>query len=250
MGYQSKIEWTDHTFNLVWGCTNVSDGCRNCYAHNLSNRYGYDIWGRNKGRRVLSDKYWQQPLIWNAIAHQQAERRRVFCSSMADVFENHQTNNEQRPKLWELIRKTPSLDWLVLTKRPENIEAMLPEDWGSGYRNVWLGTSVEDEKVITRVEILTSIPAAIHFLSLEPLIGPLPNLPLEGVEWVIVGGESGQKCRPMLEEWVLQIENQCRLANVPFFFKQWGGVNKRVTGRKLRDRYYDELPRSLVLSPE
>jgi protein gp37 len=246
MGFESKIEWTHHTFNIVWGCTNVSEGCRHCYAHTLSNRYGYDVWGKNKGRRRLSDKYWQQPFEWNRLAKAEGRRKRVFCSSMADVFEDHADNNQERPRLWSIIRQTRMLDWLLLTKRPENVSAMLPENWGD-YDNVWLGTSVEDERVLHRIHTLVGVPAIVHFLSLEPLIGPLPNLPLADVEWAIVGGESGPGARNMEENWVLEIQDQCDAAGVPFFFKQWGGVNKSLKGRALRERFYDATPDSASL---
>jgi protein gp37 len=137
------------------------------------------------------------------------------------------------------------LDWQILTKRPERIAANLPFDWAGGYRNVWLGTSVEDERVIDRIGHLIAIPAIVHFLSLEPLIGPLPNLPLENIQWVIVGGESGPGARPIDEDWVLEIQLQCRATGIPFFFKQWGGVKKLKNGRALQGRFYNEMPRLL-----
>lgn len=180
--------------------------------------------------------------MWNREAEHARVRRRVFCSSMADVFEDHPANNEERPKLWDLVNRTPWLDWLLLTKRPENIRAMVPDDWGSGYANVWLGTSIEDERVIDRSHTLVSTPAAVHFLSIEPLIGRIPNVPLIDIEWVIVGGESGAGCRPMLEDWVLEIQRQCDDAHVPFFFKQWGGVHKAARGRLLQGRLHDNFP--------
>lgn len=241
MGFNSKIEWTTHTFNPWWGCTKVSDGCKFCYAELLSNRYGHDVWGAGKQRRRLSDKHWQEPLKWNARAAAEGIRYRVFCASMADVFEENAPAGEV-DRLWQVIRQTPSLDWQLLTKRPERIAVNLPADWGLGYRNVWLGTSVEDEKVISRIGHLVEVPAVVHFLSLEPLIGPLHDLPLEKIQWVIVGGESGPRARPIDEEWVLDIRRQCHAAAVPFFFKQWGGVNKARNGRALRGRFYDELP--------
>lgn len=243
MGFNSKIEWTTHTFNPWWGCTKVSDGCKYCYAELLSNRYGHDVWGAGKQRRMLSDKHWQQPLNWNIRAEAEGVRYRVFCASMADVFEENAPGSEVN-RLWQIIRQTPMLDWQLLTKRPERIAAHLPDDWGSGYRNVWLGTSVEDERVIDRIDHLAGVSAVVHFLSLEPLIGPLRNLPLDNIQWVIVGGESGPRSRPIDEEWVLDIRRQCRAAEVPFFFKQWGGVKKAKNGRALQGNYYDEMPTS------
>ena len=241
MGFNSKIEWTTHTFNPWWGCTKVSDGCKFCYAELLSNRYGHDVWGAGKQRRLLSDKHWQEPLKWNVRAQAEGVHYRVFCASMADVFEEGAPESEVS-RLWQIIRQTPMLDWQLLTKRPERIAANLPDDWGAGYRNVWLGTRHQDETVVNRIDYLVRVPAVVHFLSLEPLIGPLHNLPLENIQWVIVGGESGPKARPIDEDWVLDIRRQCRAAAVPFFFKQWGGVNKAKSGRALLGRLYDEMP--------
>jgi protein gp37 len=162
---------------------------------------------------------------------------------MADVFEEDAPVSEI-DRLWRIIKQTPMLDWQLLTKRPERIIANLPQDWGRGYGNVWLGTSVEDERVVNRIAYLKNVPAVVHFLSLEPLIGPLSSLPLDNIQWVIVGGESGPRARPIDEKWVLDIRRQCRAASIPFFFKQWGGVNKARNGRALRGRFYDEIPRS------
>jgi protein gp37 len=243
MAELSKIEWTTHTFNPWWGCTKVSDGCKHCYAETLARRYGNDVWGVGKPRRTFGQKHWAEPLKWNAAAKTAGRRAQVFCASMADVFDPAGPK-EERERLWELIKRTPHLDWQLLTKRPEKVERYLPEDWGDGYDNVWLGTSVEDERVVGRVEILSSIPAVVHLLSCEPLIGPLDNLPLENIQWVIVGGESGPRSRPMLRIWVDSIRQQCRAAGVPFFFKQWGGTRKHLTGRELNGRTYDALPRA------
>ncbi len=241
MANNSKIEWTTHTFNPWWGCTKVSDGCKFCYAETLSSRYGHDVWGPKKERRTFSEKHWQEPLRWNEQSRQKGERARVFCASMADVFEEAAPEGELE-RLWNLIRLTPDLDWLLLTKRPERIAQSLPFDWYNGWANVWLGTSIEDERVVERVEDLTSVPAVVHFLSVEPLIGPIEELPLNDVEWVIVGGESGPKAREMRTEWVDSIYHQCRAAAVPFFFKQWGGVRKKLAGRELHGRFYDDFP--------
>lgn len=241
MGFNSSIEWTTHTFNPWWGCTKVSDGCKFCYAETLAKRYGHTAWGPGKPRRLMSDKHWLEPLKWNAEAAKQNIRYRVFCASMADVFEEAAPEG-QLTRLWELIRLTPHLDWQLLTKRPQRIKQSLPEDWNSGYPNVWLGTSVEDERVVERIGHLAAIPATVRFLSLEPLIGPLYNLPLTGIDWAIVGGESGPGARPIVEEWVLDLREQCQQAAVAFFFKQWGGVNKKKTGRLLKDNYYNNMP--------
>ncbi len=242
MGFNSSIEWTTHTFNPWWGCTKVSDGCRFCYAEALSNRYGHSVWGAGKPRRLMSDAHWQSPLVWNADARRSGSRARVFCASMADVFEE-QAPAGQLARLWELIKLTPNLDWQLLTKRPHRIAENLPADWAGGYNNVWLGTSVEDHRVINRARELSAVPAVVRFLSVEPLLGPIPRLPLKGIDWIIVGGESGPHARPIEAEWVFDIRRQCRAAGVAFFFKQWGGVNKKKSGRTLSGRIYSEMPK-------
>jgi len=241
MGSFSKIEWTTHTFNPWWGCTKVSDGCKFCYAEALSNRYGYSFWGPKNPRRVMSENHWLEPAKWDAEAARLGVRYRVFCASMADVFEDDAPVG-QLARLWSVIRETPNLDWQLLTKRPHLIEDKLPADWGDGYANVWLGASVEDDRVLERIEHLAAVPAVVHFLSVEPLIGPIDELPLGNIQWVIVGGESGPKARPLSEEWVRSIHRQCCAAHVPFFFKQWGGVNKKKAGRTLDGLTYDEMP--------
>lgn len=144
MGENSKIEWTHHTFNTWWGCVKVSPACDNCYAESLSKRFG-DHWGPKAEYRTFSDKHWNEPLRWNRAAEKAGERHRVFCASMADVFDNRAPEGA-RERLWALIRQTPHLDWLLLTKRPQNIAEMLPEDWGDGYPNVWLGVTVENQR--------------------------------------------------------------------------------------------------------
>ncbi len=241
MASNSKIEWTNHTFNPWWGCTKVSEGCKFCYAEAIANRYGHNVWGPTAERRTFGDNHWKEPLRWNQEASKIGERQRVFCASMSDVFDER-APEEERQKLWDLIRRTPLLDWQILTKRPHLISDNLPDDWNDGYDNVWLGTSVEDVRVVHRITQLAAVPATVHFLSLEPLIGPLDELPLDDIEWVIVGGESGPKSRPIQPEWVESIRLQCFDKNVPFFFKQWGGFRKKQNGRLLNDRTYDEMP--------
>ena len=241
MGYSSHIEWTTHTFNPWWGCTKVSDGCKLCYAESLAKRYGHNVWGPTAERRTLSDAYWQQPINWNTEAQRTGVRARVFCASMADVFEDRAPEGE-RERLWDLVRVTRHLDWQILTKRPENIAAMLPDDWDDGWRHVWLGTSIEDERVTHRAQTLAQVPAKIRFLSVEPLIGRIKNLPLNGIGWVIVGGESGAGARPMQAEWALEIMEQCADAGVPYFFKQAGNVLARTWGVKGKGNDFDLMP--------
>ena len=223
MAQNSAIEWTNHTFNPWWGCTKVSPGCTHCYAETLSNRYGHDIWGPKKDRRVFGDNHWQEPLKWNKQALHLNQRMRVFCASMADVFEDNTSVEKEREKLWRLIEETPMLDWLLLTKRPENMIDFVPwdADWP---KNVWAMTSVENQtQAEERIPILSKIPAVVKGLSIEPLLGPVNLLPwLKSIQWVIVGGESGIRARPMNPKWVMEVRDQCILVDVPFFFKQWG----------------------------
>lgn len=241
MGYSSNIEWTTHTFNPWWGCTRVSEGCRFCYAETLARRYGHHVWGPQAPRRLMSDSYWQQPLSWNAQAERSGNRAQVFCASMADVFEI-EAPADQRDRLWEVIRATPHLDWQLLTKRPENIAALLPPDWQDGWPNVWLGTSIEDQRVAHRAQTLANIAAELRFLSVEPLIGALDELPLENIGWVIVGGESGPGARPMQLEWVRSVMRQCFQARVPCFFKQAGSVLARQWEVSGKGGKWNDLP--------
>ncbi|MDZ4760461.1 MAG: DUF5131 family protein, partial [Alphaproteobacteria bacterium] len=173
MAKDSKIEWTHHTFNPWWGCVKVSPGCKHCYAETWAKRIGAAVWGPNTTRRELSDTYWRQPLAWNAEAVRLKQRRRVFCASMADVFEDRRDLDDKRERIWSLIDETPQLDWLLLTKRPENVSRLAPygEDWPA---NIWLGATAETQKWFDkRMAALTEISARILFLSCEPLLGPL-----------------------------------------------------------------------------
>ena len=224
MGQDSKIEWTRHTFNPWIGCTKVSDGCKHCYAEQLMDKRWHKIeWGPHGARKRTSDAMWRQPLAWDRAAKAAGERHRVFCASLADVFEGRLELDEWLVDLLILIDLTPNLDWLLLTKRPENILKLLPTSLQKYPRaNIWLGTSVEDSRVTHRIDQLRECPAVVRFLSLEPLLGPLPNLNLDGIGWVIVGGESGPHARPMHPDWARSIRDQCQAAGVPFFFKQWG----------------------------
>lgn len=260
MGEGSSIEWTDHTFNPWWGCTAVSPACDHCYAEAWARRFGV-LWGVGKARRFASEAYWRQPLAWNAKAAKLSVRPRVFCASMADVFDN-EVPQEWRMRLWQLIEDTPHLDWLLLTKRIGNVPWMFPLSWISYPRaNVWLGISVVNQEEADRdIPKLGRMKAAVRFLSCEPLIGDLSlEVALSGVvDWVIVGGESGPGARPMNPLWALSLRNQCRAFAVPFFFKQWGnwmphgrddhGIvmehmpSKKDSGRLLDGRTHDEYP--------
>lgn len=257
----SKIEWTTHTFNPWMGCTKVSPGCKNCYAMQLMDtRYGKVKWGPAGERIRTSKANWRKPHARNKQAAKEGTRPRVFCASLADVFEdkpNQPEMNVWRAELFSTIIDTPNLDWLLLTKRPENVNRMIAEagEWwfqngapttyakhllrwmkhGLQYAlpNMWIGTSVEDqEQADKRIPELLRIPAKVRFLSMEPLLGKVdlgfpftsdnPYMTRNHVDWVIVGGESGPNARPMHPDWVMSIKDQCQGAGIPFFFKQWG----------------------------
>lgn len=233
MGENSTIEWTDHTFNAWVGCTKISPACDHCYAESCAKRTGAAALWQGKRRRT-SEVNWRGLLRWNRDAERAGVRRRVFCASLADVFDN-QVLSEWRRELWELIRVTPHLDWQLLSKRPQNIGKMLPESWGDGWPNVWLGTMVANQDEADRnVPALLSVPAARRFLSCEPLLGPTSLVKWHGfhrgtapawqptIDWVIVGGESGPGARPTHPDWVRDLRDQCAGAGVAFFFKQWG----------------------------
>ena len=220
MAENSKIEWTHHTFNPWWGCVKVSPACKNCYAESWSKRVGQSLWGARSDRRFFTDKHWKEPLKWNEDAKSTRTRARVFCASMADVFEARAELHKSRERLWKLIEDTPWLDWLLLTKRPQNISKYSP--WAKWPSNVWLGTTAETTKWANqRIDHLVSNDADIHFISAEPLLGriDLEKWLKDGdLNWVIAGGESGAKARPTRPEWVRDLRDQCREYNFPFHF--------------------------------
>jgi protein gp37 len=226
MGENSKIEWTDHTFNPWVGCTKVSPGCDRCYAEAWAKRSGLVQWGNNPRRRTTENN-WKEPVKWNveagAFKREYGHRPRVFCASLADVFDN-QVPSGWRKDLFALIRECGRLDWLVLTKRPQNISKMLPSNWGDGYPNVWLGMTAEDQsRFDQRWKHLQKISAVIKFISYEPAIGPL-RLPTDGPhpDWLISGGESGGGARPVKRRWIRDVIADCRDHDVAVFHKQWG----------------------------
>ncbi len=282
----SEISWTDATFNPWWGCTKVSPACDNCYAERDSKRYGFGetgsqfpIWGKDSQRRFFGDKHWNQPRKWNAQAEKDGKRLRVFCASMADVMEDRRDLDEWRVKLWKLIEETPNLDWLLLTKRPQNFRRFLPEAWiESPMQNVWGMTTVESPQYLWRVDSLLKTPFSIRGLSCEPIVAPLdleypkelfPDGPqmccsghdcgcmgkpcepptIWGLDWVIAGGESGPSARPADPNIYRLLRDQCVSWKVPFHFKQWGEFNadqvrvgKKAAGRELDGRTWDEFP--------
>jgi protein gp37 len=226
MAETTKIAWTDSTFNPWIGCTNVSPGCDNCYAEaDADKRFGLVEWGPHGERRRTAVSTWRNPLAYQrgagAFAHLHGRRRRVFCASWADVFDN-QVAQEWRDDLFALIRRCPDLDWQLLTKRPQNIAKMLPPDWGGGYPNVWLGATTESQTYFDqRWPILARTPAIVRFVSYEPALGPLRiDAPTVKPDWLICGGESGPGARMMPPEWARDIRNQCSAIDVQFFMKQ------------------------------
>jgi protein gp37 len=228
MGQNTAIEWTDHTFNPWVGCTKVSDGCKNCYAEReMDKRLHFVEWGPQGQRRRTSVANWELPRKWNERCRKLGIRERVFCASLADIFEGRADLDQHRSDVFRLIDETPYLNWLLLTKRPQNVGVMIPQQWWKWPRHVWLGTSIEDQETAdSRISFLSDSPAAQTFLSIEPLLGPVDLYMAEwegrAADWVIVGGESGPNARPMHPSWVQSIRDQCVEAKVPFFFKQWG----------------------------
>lgn len=230
---KTKIQWADYTFNPWHGCSKVSAGCANCYAEKHSIRFGEGLfWGPKEMRKLMSGEYWSNPIRWNARAEKEGRRYRVFCGSMCDIFERHdnprteESLNVQRLRLWNLITQTTNLDWLLLTKRPENVRQYIARRWLNNWpSNVWLGTSVENQ-----------------------------------IGWVIVGGESGSRARPTHPDWVSDIAYQCHQNDIPFFFKQWGTylpltvsgetsflkTTKKQSGRLFQGREWNEFPRELA----
>jgi protein gp37 len=249
VGAITAISWTDHTFNPWRGCTKVSSACDYCYAEGLANRFGFVEWGGE--RRRTSAANWREPLRWDRAAARDRTRRRVFCASLADVFDN-QVPAAWRADLWTLIAETPHLDWLLLTKRPQNIAKMLPsatcETMIAGkawpWPWVWLGTTVEnEEEARRRLPHLTAIPAFRRFVSYEPALGPVDFRPwLLHLDWIIAGGESGPHARAPEAEWFRSVRDQCTTAGVWFHFKQWGGRTPKSGGRLLDGRTWDEVP--------
>lgn len=221
-------------------CTRVSPGCDHCYAERIDLRAGGGHWGKGAPRRTFGDKYWARPLQWERAAVRSGERARVLCASMADVFDAEAPEGALE-RLWALIRRTPHLDWLVLTKRPARIERGLPPDWGSGYANVWLGATVEDQTLAEqRVPVLLDVPARLRFLCCEPLLGPVDLSPwLPALDWLIAGGESGPSARPVHPDWMRGLRDQCLAAGVPFCFKQWGAAR---SGQVLDGQLWEQLP--------
>ena len=234
MATLSSIEWTETTWNPLTGCNKISPGCKNCYAEKLSyrlHRMGVSKY-KNNFKLTLHENALMDPLKWK-------KPRVVFVNSMSDLF-NKEVPISFIKKVFQTMNQCPQHQFQILTKRAERLEQISSQlQWTD---NIWMGVSVENENYKSRIKNLIKTKAKIKFLSLEPLLGPLSRLSLKGIDWVIVGGESGPKARPMDHRWVIQIRDQCIKKEVPFFFKQWGGVRKHKTGRLLDGRTWDDMP--------
>lgn len=237
MADHSLIEWTDATWNPVTGCDKVSPGCKYCYAERMAKRLqGMGIHSyRNGFKLTLQPQVLTLPLTWR-------KPKIIFVNSMSDLF-HPGIPSSYLQKVFDIMRRAYWHQFQVLTKRADYLAQTSTEiEWPN---NVWMGVSVENQDYLWRIELLRETAAKIKFLSLEPLLGPLPHLDLREVDWVIVGGESGPKARSIKQSWVIDIRNQCVKANVPFFFKQWGGFNKKSNGRVLLGKTWDEMPKDV-----
>lgn len=239
---QSKIEWTELTWNPITGCTKISAGCKFCYAEVMSKRLkamGVDKY-KNGFKLALHPGVLSEPYSWK-------HSKIVFVNSMSDLFQEN-VPIEFIQKVFQVMNENPQHVFQVLTKRADILLKYDKAKLLKWTHNIWMGVSVEDQRVKNRITLLRKTKAKVKFLSCEPLIGPLPRMNLKKIDWVIVGGESGRKPRPMDAEWALDIQEQCESADVAFFFKQWGGTNKKKTGRLLNGRTYDEMPPAIVNS--
>jgi len=249
MAENSKIEWTEHTFNMIWGCTKVSEGCQNCYAESFSKRVGLKVWGQDVDRRFFGENHWQQPFKWNKAAERLGVMHRVFCGSMCDVLEDREELEPLRRRVFDIAVSTPNLLWLFLTKRPENAVRMFPAYWDKDWpRNAMFGVTLEnqrrlDERMPHIIQFQRVFPGSLIFASCEPLLSELDWTPqpyrdthvinynswLPYFDWVIGGGESGPRARPCQVDWARKLRDDCRNRAdmgrpwpLPFLWKQWG----------------------------
>lgn len=234
MAQASTIEWTNSTWNPVTGCDKVSPGCKFCYAERMAGRlkamgaYNY----RNGFELTLHENVLPAPLTW-------PKPQIIFVNSMSDLFHS-EVPFEFIHDVFQVMEEASWHQFQILTKRADRLAEIWRElPWPE---NVWMGVSVENQDYVHRISQLQDVPASVRFLSVEPLLGPIPNLPLDGIDWVIAGGESGPGCRPIEADWVREVRDHCQLQRVPFFFKQWGGVQKKRFGRDLDGRTWDEMP--------
>lgn len=230
----SKIEWTESTWNPSTGCTKISAGCANCYAEIMTRRL--QAMGMKKYKNGFSltchPSELQLPYTWK-------KSRMIFVNSMSDIF-HEDMPLEFIKAIFKVMNDCQQHTFQVLTKRADVLEKYYPLlDWTP---NIWMGVTVENAWVVNRIDVLRRVPAIVKFLSIEPLLSAIPNMNLMGINWVIVGGESGQKARPVKEDWVIDIKDQCEAKQIPFFFKQWGGKNKKVSGKLLQGRIYCQMP--------
>lgn len=268
MSKETGIAWADHTFNPWIGCAKVSAGCDHCYAARYGKRY-HVPWTADGARRVTASSTWRQVAGWNAAARKAGVRRRVF-PSLCDIFDTA-APRQTREAFWSLVARTPDLDWLLLTKRPQNVMKLLPENWGTGWPNVWLGVSAEDQAAADlRIPHLLLLPAKVRFVSIEPMIGPVQlrwvrntgtevtdalvghvvstqftvNSPVivPKLDWVILGGETGPGARRMEMAWARSVAYDCSTAGVPFFFKQWGDAWKDAVQDVLDNAKWQQIP--------
>jgi len=240
MAESTGISWTQRTWNPWRGCTKISPGCRSCYMFTAQERYGLNP------RKVMRTTTWKDPAKWQRAAEKAGRTDKVFTCSWSDFF--HTAADGWRPEAWRIIRDCPNLEFQILTKRPDRILDHLPPDWGEGYPNAWLGVSVESPAYFWRIQQLRKIPSRIRFLSIEPMLERMSYLDLDGIHWVIVGGESGRNFRPMPHEWAREIMVQCRTAGVPFFFKQ-SAAYRTESGTSLDGMERKDYPTSMAVSP-
>jgi protein gp37 len=258
---ETQIEWTDATWNPVAGCTIMSAGCTHCYAMEMARRLEamgvpkYQGLVRRSGARTIWNGVVREDEGALAIPHAWKKPRKIFVNSMSDLF-HEGVSDAFIKKVWRVMEDTPHHHYQILTKRPERMESVVATQIGKVLPNVWLGTSIESAEVAGRIDHLRTVPAAIRFVSFEPLIGAVGEIDLSGIQWAIVGGESGRSARPIREEWIDEIHGQCAKFETAFFFKQWGTWgkdnkrrSKKANGREYRGRTWDEMPTSLVSVP-
>ncbi len=232
----TKIEWTESTWNPITGCTKISTGCKFCYAEVMAGRLkamGQEKY-RNGFELTLHPDVLNEPYTWK-------KGKMVFVNSMSDLF-HKDVSVEFIQRIFQVIKENPQHVFQALTKRADVLRYYVSEGWLDWPHNLWMGVKVENNSVTKRIDLLRQTNARVKFLSCEPLLSSLPDLNLQGIDWVIVGGESGRTPRPIKEEWVIGIKEQCRNANVAFYFKQWGGTNKKKAGKMLEGNVYKEMP--------
>lgn len=257
---ETQIEWTDATWNPVAGCSIVSAGCTNCYAMEMAKRLEamrvekYVGLTRRSGNRTIWNGVVKEDRAALDIPRKWKKARKIFVNSMSDLF-HEQVSDEFILSVWQVMRETPRHSYQILTKRPDRMASLIASKIADVLPNVWLGTSVEDADVISRIDHLRAVPAAIRFISFEPLIGAVGTIDLRDIHWAIVGGESGKFARAIKEDWIDEIHDQCATNNTAFFFKQWGTWgkdnkrrSKKANGREYRGRTWDEMPMTTGMS--